>query len=103
MRRPSRRFLRRTGPAWPPAAADNEPTIKAVNALADPYDTWHEAELDKGYAVKATEWRANLPKSDEEEMPPPSGEGAGSGWRLECRMLRETRQRDSYAPTCSSF
>ena len=63
MRRPSRRFLKRTGPSWPPSAPDHERTIKAVNALADPHDAWHEAEPDQGHDAKAAEWRAKLEES----------------------------------------
>ncbi len=35
--------------------ADHERTIKAVNALVNPYDAWHEAEPGKGYGAKAVE------------------------------------------------
>ncbi|MEE8154465.1 MAG: hypothetical protein V3T53_05840 [Phycisphaerales bacterium] len=58
--------------------ADHERTIKVINALADPYDTWHEAEPDRGYNAKAAEWRAMLPEPIEEEIPTASGEGSGS-------------------------
>jgi tetratricopeptide (TPR) repeat protein len=45
--------------------AEHQRTIKAVNALADLYDAWHEAEPDKGYDAKAAEWREKLPEPTE--------------------------------------
>jgi hypothetical protein len=47
--------------------ADNERTLKTVNRLIELYDAWHAAEPDKGYAAKASEWRAKLPQPADEE------------------------------------
>ena len=40
--------------------AEHKRTIKVINYLVDLYDAWDAAEPDKGYAAKASEWRAKL-------------------------------------------
>jgi serine/threonine protein kinase len=54
--------------AWGPS---HPRSIGAVTLIAQLYDAWHSADPDKGYDLKAAEWRAKLP--------PPSTSETGSG------------------------
>lgn len=51
--------------------ADHQRTVKTIKRLIALYNAWHAAEPDKGYAAKASEWRAKLPQPvDETEAAP---------------------------------
>ena len=41
--------------------ASHTRTTGVIRQLVELYEAWHEAEPDKGYDAKATQWRAKLP------------------------------------------
>ena len=46
-------------------------TRRALPRIVKLYESWHAAEPGKGYAEKAAEWRAKLPKEKATEAAPP--------------------------------
>ena len=51
--------------------AEHERTTMVINFLIDLYESWDVAETGKGFAERAAEWRAKLPKTDEAEPAKP--------------------------------
>ena len=46
-------------------------TRKVLRRIIKLYEAWHAADPNRGYAEKAAEWRAKLPKEETAEATPP--------------------------------
>ena len=44
---------------------DDKYTVEAARALADLYDSWHEADPEAGHDSKTARWRAEEPRNEE--------------------------------------
>ena len=46
---------------------DDKYTVEAARALADLYDSWHEADPEAGHDSKTARWRAEQPRDEGED------------------------------------